>query len=306
MQAPLKDYRVGAPMDRVGIDVLGPLPKSNRGNTCLLVVADYFTRFVEAYPMPNQQAETTAHTLVSEFFSRYGVCLELHSDQGRNFESELFQEVCHMLQIKKTRSTPLRPCSNGLVERFNRTLAQMIRSFIGANMLDWDVYIPLLTAAYRSTVHPATGYTPNLLFLGREVHMPIDLIYPRPRAEEPPEVHEYVSRLRDEMEECYHSARENLRRMAEKQKRDYDTRLCEQKYERGDLVYKRHHIQKKLEVPWVGPYVIVRAMGDSIYKITDKKKATVVHHDRLKPYLSSFIPAWAVAVRRRLTNGATA
>ena len=145
------DYRVGAPMDRIGIDILGPLPTSNQGNTCLLVVGDYFTRWIEAYPMSDQQAETTANHLVFQFFSRFGIPFEIHSDLGC-----LFQEICHLLEIKKTRSTPYRPKSNGIIQRFNRTLGQMMRSFIASNIYDWGVHIPLLTAAYRSTRHPAT------------------------------------------------------------------------------------------------------------------------------------------------------
>ena len=194
-KATLMDYRVGAPMDRIGIDILGPLPTSNQGNTCLLVVGDYFTRWIEAYPMSDQQAETTANHLVFQFFSRFGIPYEIHSDQGRNFESRLFQEICHLLEIKKTRSTPYRPQSNGLIERFNRTLGKMIRSFIASNIYDWDVHIPLLTAAYRSTRHPATGFTPNKLMLGREVNLPIDILYPRPSSLEPLESHEYVAQL---------------------------------------------------------------------------------------------------------------
>ena len=101
---------------------MGPLPISQSGNSYLLVLGDYFTRCMEAYPIPDQQAETVARKLVNEFISRFGVPLEIHSDQGRNFESELFQHVCSELGITKTRTTPYRPSSNGLVERFNRIL----------------------------------------------------------------------------------------------------------------------------------------------------------------------------------------
>ena len=299
LRAALGDFRVGAPMDRVGIDIMGPLPISEKGNTCILVVADYFTRWMEAYPLPDQQAETVARTFVNQFISRFGIPLELHSDQGRNFESELFQHVCQILEITKTRSTPYRPCSNGLVERFNRTLAQMIRSFIGDNPRQWDVYIPLLTGAYRSTENPATGFTPNFLMFGREIHLPIDLLYPRP-AEESRTTHEYASGLLAKMQECYSLARDNLRGAAQRQKRDYDTRVVAKQYKPGDLVYKRYHVCKKLEIPWQGPFVVLKGLGNSLYRITDKRKARVVHHDLLKPYLASFIPSWAIKLKEQV------
>ena len=301
-RAPLKDYRAGAPIDRIGIDVLGPLPTSNQGNSYLLVVGDYFTRWIEAYPMPDQQAETTANKLVYEFISRFGIPLEIHSDQGRNFESQLFQETCRLLEVKKTRSTPYRPQSNGLIERFNRTLGKMLRSFVDLNKLDWDIHVPLLTAAYRSTVHPATGFTPNKLMLGREVNLPIDILYPRPAPQELPEVHEYVLSLRNRMEECYDLARKCLKKAAERQDRDYDTRISENLYSPGDLVYKRSPIHKKLQRPWEGPLVIIKLLGGSIYRVSNKKKSQILHHDLLKPYTSEFVPKWAKRLKKQARN----
>ena len=189
LRAALKDYRVGYPLDRIALDIMGPLPKPRQGNNNLLVIGDYFTRWVEAYPIPDQQAATVAEKLVKEFISRFGAPLEIHTDQGRNFQSDLFREICHLLEVKQTRTTPYHPSSNGLIERFNRTLAQMIRSFIADNQLDWDVHVPLLTSAYRSTVHPATGFTPNYLMFGREVNIPVDVLFPRPGNDEPKEIH---------------------------------------------------------------------------------------------------------------------
>ena len=90
-------------MERIAVDVLGPLPMTDSGNQYILLAQDYFTKWPEAFPVPDQQASTVADVLVNEFFSRFGVPMELHTDQGRNFESELFQEVYLLLGIKKTR-----------------------------------------------------------------------------------------------------------------------------------------------------------------------------------------------------------
>ena len=105
----MKAYNVGAPLERIAIDITGPLPKTDAGNRYVLVVADYFTKWTEAYSIPDQEAGTVAKKLVEEFVARYGVPREIHSDQGRNFESALFQEVCRLLDLDKTRTTPLRP-----------------------------------------------------------------------------------------------------------------------------------------------------------------------------------------------------
>ena len=93
-------------MERVHIDILGPLVETPRGNQYVFVVVDQFSKWVECYALSDQTAETVASTLVTEFLGRLGCPLELHSDQGRNFESRLFKQMCDMLQIAKTRTTP--------------------------------------------------------------------------------------------------------------------------------------------------------------------------------------------------------
>ena len=111
--APLKQYVVGAPMEQMAIDIPGPLLETPRKNKFILVVSDYFTKWIESYPMPNQEASTVAEKLVSEFICHFGVPRQLHSDQGTNFESKVFAEVCKLLDIEKTRTTPLHPQSGG-------------------------------------------------------------------------------------------------------------------------------------------------------------------------------------------------
>ncbi len=93
--------------------------------------------------MPNTEASTVAKILVNEVISRFGVPDRIHSDQGRQFESGLFSELCKLLQIDKTRTTPYHPQSDGMVERFNRTLASMLSMFVDDNHSNWDEQIPL-------------------------------------------------------------------------------------------------------------------------------------------------------------------
>lgn len=128
-KAKLGSYPVGVPWERLGVDFLGPLPVTKQGNRYIMVCIDYFSKWAEAVAVPDQTARTTAKVLL-EMVSRFGCPVTLHSDQGRNFESNLISELCIFLQIKKTRSTPRNPKGNGLVERFNRTLIQMVRAYI--------------------------------------------------------------------------------------------------------------------------------------------------------------------------------
>ena len=117
-------------MERVAMDVLGPLPQTDRDNRYILVIGDYFTKWTEAYAIPNQEAATIAAVFVEQFVCRYGVPMQLHTDQGRDFESHLFKEICNLLAIDKTRTSALHPQSDGMIERANRTIEGMLAMFV--------------------------------------------------------------------------------------------------------------------------------------------------------------------------------
>ena len=134
-------YNVGVPFERIALDVAGSFPITKNGNRYILVIADYFTKWTEAIALPNQEAETIVETLINIWVSRFGVPLELHSDQGRNFDSKIFQELCQSLGIHKTRTTALHPQSDGMVERFNRTTEQHLSKMVSEQQDDWDKYI---------------------------------------------------------------------------------------------------------------------------------------------------------------------
>ena len=120
-------------MERVAVDIVGHLPCTARGNRFVCVTMNYFTKWPEAYPLPNHKVAMVAEVLVNEYLSRFGVPEELHSDQGREFESAVFKEYCQLLSIRKTHTTPLMPQSDGMVEHFNRTLALDLAKFCSAN-----------------------------------------------------------------------------------------------------------------------------------------------------------------------------
>lgn len=115
-----------------------------------------------------------------EFICRYGTPYRIHTDQGREFESQLFSEMCTKLDIYKTHTTPYRPQSDGMVERFNPNLQQMFSLFVNKHRTDWDDHLPYVMMAYRAAIHDSTKCLPNLLILGRETEFPIDIIAGHP------------------------------------------------------------------------------------------------------------------------------
>ena len=166
-------FHAGYALEWVHIDIMGPLVETQKGNKYILVIVDQFTKWVEAFPLKNQLAETVAGVVVREFVARFGCPLEIHTDQGRNFESELFKEMCELLEIGKARTTSYRPYANGQVERYNRSIAQIIRYCIGDRQESWDDFVGIAVGAIRETVNRSTGFTPNRMMLGREVMMPL-------------------------------------------------------------------------------------------------------------------------------------
>jgi hypothetical protein len=128
-RAKLGDMRTGSPWDRLAMDVLGPLPITSRNNRYILVVADTFSKWTEIFAMPDQTAHTCANLLLNEVIGRFGCSYDLHTDQGRAFESDLIRDLCTLLGIRKTRTSSKHPQGNGQVERFNITLIKMIRAY---------------------------------------------------------------------------------------------------------------------------------------------------------------------------------
>ena len=115
--------------------------------------------------MKDMEAATIARLLVNEVICRFGVPDSVHTDQGRNFESTLLQEICQLLGIKKTRTTPYHPRSDGLIERFNRTLLNMLSTAV-VDEHSWDLKLPTLLLAYRTSIQDTTGATPFELMFG--------------------------------------------------------------------------------------------------------------------------------------------
>ena len=170
------------PWQRLGMDLLGPLPRTARNNRYILVIMDYYSKWVEAYPVEKADVATVADILIREVVCRFGTPEVIHTDQGTHFEANLLKKVLDRLGIEKTRTTPYHPASDGMVERFNRTLERMFRATLQRPQGEWDVATPFLTAAYRATPHASTGLTPNRVMLGREVSLPIDVAYGLPGA----------------------------------------------------------------------------------------------------------------------------
>jgi len=297
----MRQYQVGAPLERVAFDIMGPLPTSASGNKYILLISDYFTKFVHSIPMENQDAETVARTFVDHFVTLFGVPRQVHTDQGANFESNLFRKICNILDIDKTRTTVMRPQSDGMVELYMRTLVNMLSSFVSNHQRDWDQYVPLLMMAYRSAVHETTGVSPCQMMFGREINLPVDLVFGKPvnDYDSTKSTIDYAYELETVLNEIHDYARSKINLASNSMKKIYDHKIHKNQFNVGDAVwYYQYHrkvgLNPKLQRPWHGPYVVVKRLNDVLYriKLSSKAKAKVVHHDKLKPYVGDNQPPW--------------
>ena len=306
---PLTMNHAGIPMEKIHIDFIGPLPKTKEGNEHILVMVDQFTKWTEAIPLPCQEAEVTAKAAVTQFFCRFGFPLQIVADQGRNFESKLFKEICKMLHIHKLRTTAYRPSANGQAERQNRTLAAAIRCFVNSKQDDWDEFLPLITAAIRSSVNRQTGFTPNRLMLGREVITPIELAIPQPSAETTL-VGTYAQKLEKGLQEAHQVARDTLNLQLKRMKRNYDVKSSVRTLRKGDVIY---YFDKgvrgqgsKFKSPWVGPAIITEVLSPSTFRVCfNNCNEKVINHDNLKLCTDNqaSIPAWIKNKQRVIRDG---
>ena len=165
---PLGNIPTGHRWDRIAMDILDVCDPTPEGFRYILVIADYFSKWTEAFPMKNKCADTVADILVENIILRFGMPLVIHSDQGREFENGLMKSLCALLGCTKTRTAPYHPESDGMIERFNRTCLMMLSMFVNDRRDNWNELLPFIMHAYRTSVHESTGYSPFRLMMGEE------------------------------------------------------------------------------------------------------------------------------------------
>ncbi|KMQ86232.1 integrase core domain protein [Lasius niger] len=225
-KSPLQVFDAVFPFERVQMDILGPLPTTTTGNRYLLVIIDCFTKWVEAFPLKNFKARTVADIFVKQFVSRHGVPLEVHTDQGKCFESKIFQEMTRLLGIKKTRTTALHPQSDGQVERHHQTILNYLTKFVSDDQKDWDDWISMYLLAYRSSKHEVTGASPAELYFARDLKLLLDLLRGSPPIDrEDSFSEEYMQKLREKLDIIHKSARRRMNLQSLRSKIRYDRRV---------------------------------------------------------------------------------
>ena len=258
-RAPLVSIYTSQPMELVCMDYLS-LEPSKGGVENILVITDHFTRMAHAIPTRNQTAKTTAQALYG-FFMDYGFPMKLHSDQGRNFESQTIKELCKLCGIQKSRTTPYHPIGNGMTERFNSTLLNMLGCLTQDQKADWKKYVPTVVHAYNATRHESTGFSPFFLMFGRHPRLPVDIamgIVPRDEIDV-----DFTRCLKNRLDVAYKLATAQADKASSRHKTLYDKKVRGSTVGVGDRVLVRN-------VKLRGKHKLANAWEDEVYMVLDQ------------------------------------
>ena len=272
-------------------------------------MCDHFTRFAQTYATKSKSSRAAADKLFNNFILHFGFPKRIHHDKGSEFNSNLFHHLHRLAGIRASNTTPYHPQGDGQVERYNRTLINMLKSIPENEKTKWKDHLAKLTFAYNSTVHKSTGYSPFFLMFGRESRLPIDGIFPT--KELGPDSESYgvfVNQWKDRMNEAYKLAAHHSQKSASYNKKHYDAKARSVDIEVGDRVLvqnvrKRGEGKRKLLSYWEPEvYVVVEKKNDlPVYVIRPHSQKTsktrTIHRNLLKlvnelrpPEIESVIP----------------
>ena len=264
------------PFDRVAVDFVGPLPKTKRGNAYILVFVDYATRWPEAFATANRQASTVAEIFIKEILCRHGAPIQLLSDQGKEFLSAVVKETTIFTRTHKIQTAAYHPQTNGLCERFNGTLTNMLAAYSSENQDDWDTMLPIALFGYRTAVQDSSKCVPAELLYARQLRLPMNIDLFAPKLE-------FSKRIRSE----FKRAQENIARVAEASRKRLLSKNKPIMYTKGDYIRVKEEttpqgLSRKLQSDlWSDPVEIKEVQGNNVLA-WNKGAEKWINQDRIK------------------------
>lgn len=270
------------PFQKIFLDIVGPLPLSHYGNKYILTMQDDLSKFITLVPLPNQESEVVAKGFVENFICLYGTPESIVTDQGTNFMSEIFKNVCKLLKITKLNTSAYHPQTNGALERSHRTIIEYVRTFTAADNSNWDAWLPYAAFSYNSTPHTSTDFMPYELIYGKKPNIPSSLTQ---SLEVQYNYEDYLCDLKYKLQSAFALARDKLISKKEKSKQIYDSKTNNVMFACNDLVLLKNEARKgKLDSFWTGPHEVTKIISHENTEIKIGKSKKVVHNNRLKHF----------------------
>src|SRR5437764_8497218 len=279
---------VHSPFYQIGIDFVGPLPRTQRGKKYIIVAMDYLTKWPEARAVPEATAEAASTFIYEQIICQHGCPQIILSDRGTHFNNNMVKQLMEKFKINHLLSSPYHPQTNGLVERFNRTLCESLAKLSLKNN-DWDLYIAPTLFAYRTTKHATTKVEPFFLVYGRSARLPMD----PDQSPDPSATNDRLVDLIEELPQVRIKAKNQVTQAQVKQKDHYDGKLKRSnQFKIGDKVlYFNVTLDQshsgKFNPKWKGPFIIQQILPHGAYKLQtiDKQSLpTPINGNLLKYY----------------------
>lgn len=243
------------PGQKWSLDLVGPYPESVNGNKYALTAVDHYSSWAECWPIPNKRTENVVRIVIDELIPRFSVPEMILTDNGTEFTSHVFNDLCHELNITHVTTSPYHPRANSKVERFHRVLHDMLSKKTSRHLEMWDQYIPGVLQAYRIGINESTSFSPYFLMYTRDPVLPLDNIL-RPRRKYLGDDYHKVALERQH--EAFMRVRRNLRKAKTRQKKYHDRNAKEIEYEIGDPVFYRNNTKEsKLDDRWKSHYRVI-------------------------------------------------
>jgi transposase InsO family protein len=248
MQSKMGHLVASKPFEVVSMDFT-LLEKSSDGYENVLVLTDVFSKFTVAIPTKDQKAETVAKVIVKHWIQTYGIPTRLHSDQGRNFESEVIKQLCRLYGMQKSRTSGYHPEGNAQCERFNRTMHDLLRTLPPEKKKRWTQQLPELVFMYNCTPHSTSKFSPYELLFGETPKLPVDFLLGRVNQEgEIADSSEWLEHHKKRLRESQEQAYRHLLTAASKRKLQHDEKVCKESLKVGELVFLRAHYQGRHKI----------------------------------------------------------
>ncbi|KII66883.1 Retrovirus-related Pol polyprotein [Thelohanellus kitauei] len=251
----------------------------------IFVFVSGYTKWVEAVAVPYQSASTAAKALINSIIYRFGIPRRIHSDQGANFESQLYADLCRCLGIQKSHTTPYHPMSNGLTERFNKTIKELLRIAVSEVDIDrWDENLEQVLFAIRASISSSTKFSPAKLVYGCELRLPIDLCRPISESSlDQGNYHIFVKKFKKELEDTFNIVNSNLSKSGQSMEQNYNKKLCVNNFKIGDMVLVKELTRSKLDPLFEGPFEVIKSKHPvyTIRNCQDSSDERRIHHNRL-------------------------
>ena len=272
------------PNQRIHADLFGPLKTSDKGKKFILVMTDAFTRYVELVAIENKETETVANAIFVHWICRYGVPLEIVTDQGKEFVSHICQTLWDKLELIHNTTTPRHPQANSQAEVVNRSIIRYLASFVDDSTLDWECFLAPLMFSYNTTFHRSLKTSPFFMTFGLHPRLPPEIVRPQYGSDLPTEIMQRLQVARN-------VARSFMDKAALEYKEQHDRKAKERLFHvNQEVLLDEHsflHKNQKLCPKFSGPHIITRLKGDvDVELLLDTGRRVVVHVNRIKPFRS--------------------